>query len=89
MFVDKVSIQVMEALIMINLPELLSPASVAQIENTLINKIAKESRENGEIHEYLVRKIQIFQNGIEPCKRHCGRPVTSKLWQTSKSNKDF
>lgn len=79
-FVDNVSIQAVEALVLAHLPELFSPTSVAQTQETLIEKIASESQESQEIRASLTRKMGILENGMETCKRYMGRPITSQLF---------
>jgi hypothetical protein len=76
--IDNVAIQVVEAILVGNLGELLSPALVLQMKPDLISNMAAESSENRFQREHLSRKLIVLQAGIETCKRYVGRSVPSK-----------
>lgn len=76
--IDNVAIQVVEAILLRKLGELLSPALVLQMKPDLISKMAAESLDNRFQREHLFRKLMVLQAGIETCKRYVGRSVPSK-----------
>jgi hypothetical protein len=76
--VDNVAVQVVEALLVGRLGELLSPACVLQMKPDLINKIAADSSDNRFLREQLSRKLMVLQAGIETCKKYVGRSVPSE-----------
>lgn len=72
-FVDNVSVQVIEASIVNNLPDVFNPLAVAQMTSELVSQIAAESQENQTQRERLEKKIHILEEGLKTCKWHAGR----------------
>ncbi|KAL8792225.1 MAG: hypothetical protein Q9195_005181 [Heterodermia aff. obscurata] len=77
--VDNVALQAIEACLMTHLPDIISPASVMQMEGETIRRIAAESEESQELREQLIRKATVLKSGLEICKRYTGRRSTSSL----------
>ena len=76
--IDNVAIQAIETLLIRKLGDLLSPARIMQMRPDVVGKIAAESSENPLQRERLTRKLAVLQAGLETCKKHVGRPITSK-----------
>ena len=55
--VDNVAVQAIEACLMAHLPELISPASVMQMDDEIIRRIAAESEESQELRR---RSLNLF-----------------------------
>jgi GTPase SAR1 family protein len=69
-FVDNVSIQVVEDLLIGDLWSIFSPTNVGQMSPDLISKIAAESTESQALRQQLERKLQTLKRGMEICQRH-------------------
>lgn len=59
--VDNVAVQAIEACLMTHLPEIISPASVVQMEDDVITRIAAEPEENQALREQLTRKLAVLK----------------------------
>lgn len=69
-FVDNVSIQVVEGLLVGDVWSIFSPSDVGQMTPSLISKIAAESPESQALRQQLDRKLKTLRNGMEICQRH-------------------
>jgi GTPase SAR1 family protein len=69
-FVDNVSIQVVEDLLIGDLWSIFSPSDVGQMTPSLISKIAAESPESQALRQQLDRKLKTLRKGMEICQRH-------------------
>jgi hypothetical protein len=76
--IDNVTTQAVETLLVGKLGDLLSPARIIQMKPDLVAKIAAESSDNRLQRERLTRKLVILKAWLERCKKHVGRPTTSK-----------
>ena len=76
--IDNIANQAVETQLVGKLGELLSPARVIQMKPDLVGKIAAESSDNRLQRERLTRKLVVLQAGLDSCKKHVGRPTTSK-----------
>jgi hypothetical protein len=81
--IDNIATQAVETLLVGKLGDLLSPACIMEMKPDLVSKIAAESSDKRSRRERLTRKLVVLQAGLERCKKHVGRPTTSK----SKSNR--
>lgn len=63
--VDNVAVQAIEACLMTHLPDIISPASVVQMEDDVIIRIAAEPEENQALREQLTRKLAVLK-GMSP-----------------------
>ncbi|KAL2216756.1 dynamin GTPase [Thermoascus aurantiacus ATCC 26904] len=69
-FVDNVSIQVVERILIADTWSIFSPTDVGQMSPDLVSKIAAESTEAQELRQQLERKLRILEKGMEICQRH-------------------
>ena len=69
-FVDNLSIQVVEGLLIGDIWSIFSPSDVGQMAPSLISKIAAESPESQALRQQLDRKLQTLKKGMEICQRH-------------------
>jgi hypothetical protein len=76
--IDNITTQAVETLLIGKLGDFLSLARVIQMKSDLVGKIAAESSDNRLQRERLTRKLVVLQAGLERCKKHVGRPTTSK-----------
>jgi hypothetical protein len=77
-FVDNVSIQVVEEILIGDLWSIFSPSNVGEMEPSLISKIAAESPESQALRQQLERKLRTLQKGIEICQRHSTHTVMAE-----------
>lgn len=75
--IDNIATQAVETLLVGKLGDLFSPARIIQMKPDLVGKIAAESSDNRLQRERLTRKLVVLQAGLERCKKHVGRPITS------------
>jgi hypothetical protein len=75
--VDSIATQAVETQLVGRLRDLLSPARIIQMKPELVSKIAAESFNNRLQREQLTRKLVVLQAGLDRCKKHVGRPMTS------------
>ena len=78
-FVDNVSIQVVEGLLISDLWSIFSPINVGQMSSNLVTKIAGESTESQALRQQLSRKLQTLERGLETCQRHRSTAGQRKL----------
>ena len=76
--INNIAIQAVKTLLIGKLGNLLSPARIMQMKPDVVGRIAAESSENRQQRERLTRKLAILQAGLETCKKHVGRLITSK-----------
>ena len=73
-FVDNVSIQVIEGLLIRNIWSVFAPSDIGQMSPSVISKIAAESTESQALRQQLNRKLQTLERGLEICQRHRSSP---------------
>ena len=65
LLVDNVAVQAIEACLMTHLPNIISPASVLQMDDDTVSRIAAEPEENQALREQLTRKLAVLR-GMSP-----------------------
>ena len=68
--VDNVATQCWEDLLIRPLPDVLTPATVIDMEEVEINRIAKEPAINTDQRDSLTRTLRVLELGLETCRRH-------------------
>ena len=69
-FVDNLSVQIVEGLLIGDIWTVFSPSDVGNMAPSLISKIAAESPESQALRQQLDRKLQTLKKGMEICQRH-------------------
>ncbi|KAL8410370.1 hypothetical protein RB596_000180 [Gaeumannomyces avenae] len=75
-FVDDVAVEVIEAKLMSALDRILPPASVYQMLDDQVARIAGESDETRIEREQLSKELAVLRNGSETCKRFAGFKIS-------------
>lgn len=75
--VDNVAVQAIEACLITHLPDIISPASVVQMDDGTITRIAAEPDDHQSLREQLTRKLAVLKAGLEICTRYSGRRNTT------------
>ncbi|KAL9042759.1 MAG: hypothetical protein Q9214_003689 [Letrouitia sp. 1 TL-2023] len=73
--IDNVGIQVVEALLISGLHELLSPGVVIRLQERELAWIAGEPEQNQMERDQLNRKLTVLMSGLSTCKRYSGRAL--------------
>jgi hypothetical protein len=76
--VDNVATQCWEDLLIRPLSDVLTPATVIDMEEAEINKIAKEPAINTDQRESLTRTLKVLELGLETCRRHASFRIPGK-----------
>lgn len=79
-FVDNVSIQVVEGVLIGDIWSILSPTDVGQMSPTLVTKIAAEHTESQALRQQLGRKLETLRKGMETCRRHSTHGIVGKIF---------
>ncbi len=69
-FVDNITVQVVENLLIKDLWALFSPVDVGSMPSETIAKIAEETSESQALRQQLTRKLSILEKGLEVCQRY-------------------
>lgn len=69
-FVDNITVQVVENLLINDLWELFSPVDVGSMPSETVAKIAEETSESQALRQQLTRKLAILEKGLEVCQRY-------------------
>ncbi len=68
----------MEACLLRDLENGMSPSSILETDADMVSRIASEPQEHQQQRELLTRKLAVLNSGLETCKRYVGRNITSK-----------
>ena len=78
LLVDGVAIHAVEACLLRDLENVMSPSSILEMGADTVSRIASEPQEHQQQRELLTRKLAVLNSGLETCKRYVGRNITSK-----------
>ena len=81
-FVDNVAAQAVEACLLAQLSEVLSPTSILKMDPSLVEAIAGEPEDSQLEREQLSRKLAVLNSGLEICKRYATRPTRKEAGKT-------
>ncbi|KAF7551865.1 hypothetical protein G7Z17_g4710 [Cylindrodendrum hubeiense] len=74
-FIDDVSIEVIENILISELGNILEPFTIAMMSEAKVNQIAGETDESRAARETAKRQLSTLENGLEICRRHLGSQV--------------
>ncbi|KPM44532.1 hypothetical protein AK830_g1994 [Neonectria ditissima] len=71
-FLDDVSVEVIETILVSKLGHILEPLTIAMMSDSQVTRIAGETSESRAIREKLQEKLRVLTSGLETCKKHLG-----------------
>ena len=77
--VDNIAVQCIEHQLIKPLPNIFSPATVIDMDDATVRKVAEESTANAELRTSLLRKTQVLEAGLDTCRRHATLQRPGKL----------